>query len=71
MSTSMSLEERLAAMEVAITEIQEQLADSQSHNWLQQVTGSFQDEPAFEEILSYGRAIRQADRFNTEEQAES
>ncbi|WAN68878.1 hypothetical protein BJP36_41685 [Moorena producens JHB] len=30
-------------------------------NWLQQITGSFKDEPAFEEVLAYGRAIRQGD----------
>lgn len=29
--------------------------------WLQQITGSFKDEPAFEEVLAYGRAIRQGD----------
>jgi len=30
-------------------------------NWLQQITGTFKDEPAFEEVLAYGRAIRQGD----------
>jgi hypothetical protein len=29
---------------------------------LAQVTGSFKDEPAFAEVLEYGRAFRQADR---------
>lgn len=67
MSTNISLEERLAALEAAITEIQEQLTplqSNQSNNWLQQITGSFQDEPAFEEVLAYGKAIRRADEMD-------
>jgi hypothetical protein len=28
---------------------------------LEQVIGSFQDEPAFEEVLAYGRAIRKGE----------
>ncbi|MGI2903123.1 hypothetical protein [Tolypothrix sp. VBCCA 56010] len=61
MSTNTSLEERLAAVEAAVTKLQKQVAVSQPTNWLQQITGSFKDEPAFEEVLAYGRAIRQSD----------
>ena len=59
MTASTSLEERLAAVEAAIAELQKQIGVSQQANWLQQITGSFKDEPAFEEVLAYGRAIRQ------------
>jgi hypothetical protein len=31
-------------------------------DWLDRVIGSMKDEPAFEEALAYGRAIRHADR---------
>ena len=31
-------------------------------DWLDRVIGSMKDEPAFDEVLAYGRAIRQADR---------
>jgi hypothetical protein len=31
-------------------------------NWIARITGSFKDEPAFEEVLALGRAIRAADR---------
>lgn len=70
MSTNTSLEERLAIVEVAVKELQKQLANSQPTNWLQQITGSFKDEPAFEEILAYGREIRQTDEqiIETEDQ---
>ncbi len=61
MTTNTSLEERLAAVEAAIAKLQKQSTTSQPTNWLQQITGSFKDEPAFEEVLAYGQAIRQGD----------
>lgn len=61
MTTNTSLEQRLAAVEAAIAQLQKQVAAPQPMNWLQQITGSFKDEPAFEEVLAYGRAIRQED----------
>ena len=70
MSKNTSFEQRLAAVEAAVVDLQKQLADSQSPNWLQQVTGSFKDEPAFEEVLAYGRAIRQVDYPLAENQVE-
>jgi hypothetical protein len=30
-------------------------------DWLERVIGSMKDEPAFNDVLAYGRAIRQAD----------
>jgi hypothetical protein len=68
MATNTSLEERIAVVEAAITELQKQVATPQPTNWLQQITGSFKDEPAFEEVLAYGRAIRQGDESLLETQ---
>ncbi|NJL40797.1 MAG: hypothetical protein HC899_31715 [Leptolyngbyaceae cyanobacterium SM1_4_3] len=65
-----SLEERLATIEAAIAELQEKVADPQPTNWLQQIAGSFKDEPAFEEVLAYGRAIRKGDETLLEAQDE-
>ncbi|MBV9389985.1 MAG: hypothetical protein JOZ78_26480 [Chroococcidiopsidaceae cyanobacterium CP_BM_ER_R8_30] len=70
MATNTFLEERLAAVEAAIAELQKQIVIPQSTNWLQQITGSFKNEPAFEEILAYGRAIRQGDESLLEAQDE-
>jgi hypothetical protein len=67
MATNTSLEERLAAVEAAIAQLQKQIVASQPTNWLQQITGSFKDEPAFEEVLAYGQAIRQGDETLLEE----
>lgn len=61
MATNVSLEERIAAVEEAISELQRQVATNEPANWLQQVTGSFKDDPAFDEILAYGKAIRAGD----------
>ena len=61
MELNTSLEERLAIVEAAIAELQKQIAFDQQSNWLQNITGSFKDEPAFDEVLAYGRAIRQGD----------
>jgi hypothetical protein len=71
MTTNASLEERLAAVEAAIAQLQKQIATPQTTNWLQQISGSFIDEPAFEEVLAYGRAIRQGDESILEAQDES
>ncbi|MEI2578301.1 hypothetical protein V5G28_005785 [Scytonema sp. PRP1] len=70
MASNTSLEERLAAVEAAIAQLQKQVAPSQPANWLQQITRSFRDEPAFEEVLAYGRAIRQGDESLLEAQDE-
>jgi hypothetical protein len=61
MANNISLEERMATVEAALAELQKQVANPQPTNWLQQITGSFKDEPAFEEVLAYGRSIRQGD----------
>ncbi|NEO37687.1 MAG: hypothetical protein F6J90_15660 [Moorea sp. SIOASIH] len=61
MKINTSLEERLTAIEAAIAQLQKQVSTPQPMNWLQQITGSFKDEPAFEEVLAYGRSIRQGD----------
>lgn len=61
MTSNSSLEERMAAVEAALSQIQKQIFPTRSLNGLQQITGSFKDEPAFEEILALGQAIRRGD----------
>ncbi|AFY60446.1 hypothetical protein [Synechococcus sp. PCC 6312] len=57
-----SLEERLTLAEKAITELQRQVSTSESINWLQEITGSFKDEPEFEKVLAYGQAVRHGNK---------
>jgi hypothetical protein len=67
MSTSSVIEQRLTAVEAAVSELQRRLANlPPAPNWLEQVTGSFKDEPAFEEVLAFGRELRAADQLPEE-----
>ena len=65
MTTDTILEQRLTVVEAAVAEIQQKLA-SQSHtptsDWVEHFDGAFKDEPAFAEVVAYGRAMREADR---------
>jgi hypothetical protein len=57
------LEQRVLDLEKAVRELQEALKSRKpASDWLDRVIGSMKDEPAFDEVLAYGRAIRQADR---------
>jgi hypothetical protein len=56
-----SLEERLKAIEAAVAELKQQNAHPET-NWIEQITGSFKDDPIFDEVLAYGREFRDADR---------
>ena len=62
---STTIEERLSAVEKAVAHLQQVIGSrTPAVDWLERVTGSMRDEPAFEEVLEYGQAIRQADRPN-------
>ena len=63
MAMEPTIEQRLTALEKAVTDLQWQLAArGPADNWLNRIIGSFKDEPAVDEVLEYGRAFRQADR---------
>ena len=58
-----NLEQRMAALEETVHGLQEAMEARQpAPDWLDRVIGSMKDEPAFDEVLAHGRAIRQADR---------
>ncbi|BAU12622.1 hypothetical protein LEP3755_31530 [Leptolyngbya sp. NIES-3755] len=57
---NLSIEERVAALEAAVAQLQ-QPSSTPNFNWVEQFSGSFKDEPEFEAVLAYGRAIRQGD----------
>lgn len=68
MPTDAILEQRLTAVEAAIAELQQRLASPPpTADWVERFTGSFQDEPAFAEVVAYGRALREADRPREDE----
>jgi hypothetical protein len=58
-----TLEQRVTAVEEAIRQIKDALRARQPDpDWLDRVIGSMKDEPAFDEVLTYGSAAREADR---------
>ncbi len=64
MTTQAQLEARLTAVETALREIQRRLATlPPAPNWLDEIIGSFKDDPAFEEVIAFGRAFREAQPY--------
>ena len=61
MPVGLPIEQRLSAVEEAVAELRRRLLSS-NPDWLRQVIGSQKDEPAFDDVLAYGRAYRVADR---------
>jgi hypothetical protein len=56
-------EHRLSAIEDAVAEIQRRLTCEVPHpNWVERFTGALKDEPAFADVVAFGRALRLADR---------
>jgi hypothetical protein len=67
MMTQTQLEERLLAVETALQEIQRRLATlPPTPHWLDEIIGSFKDEPAFEEVIALGRAFRESQPYPDE-----
>jgi hypothetical protein len=59
--SKLSLEERLALVEATLADLQRQVeANSAPKSWLEQIAGTFQDDPVFEEMLRYGREYRES-----------
>jgi len=56
--------QRLAAVETAVSELQRRLATlPPAPDWVEQISGAFKDDPAFEEVIALGRAFRMAEPF--------
>jgi hypothetical protein len=63
-----TLEQRVKTLEETVRELQDAInARNPAPDWLDRVIGSMKDEPAFDEVLAHGRAIREADRPVEEE----
>jgi hypothetical protein len=63
MPTDRLIEDRLAAVESAVVELQRRLEPvPPAASWLDQFIGMFEDEPAFDEVVALGRELREQDR---------
>ncbi len=58
-----TLEQRMTILENKVRELQEAMKGrTPASDWLDRVIGSMKDEPAFDDVLKYGREFREADR---------
>lgn len=63
MSQTSTIEQRLAHVESDVAQLKSQLTGlGTKANWLDQITGSFKDDPDFDEVLRLAHEIRQSDR---------
>ena len=63
-ATPTLVEQRLQAVETALSELQRRLATlPQAPDWVEQMSGAFKDDPAFAEVVALGRAFRMAEPF--------
>ncbi len=66
-----TVEERLHALESAMADVQHRLGSSnKSRQWLEQVAGSHENWPEFEDVLRLGREFRRTVVDATSEQKE-
>jgi uncharacterized Zn finger protein len=63
MSEVSALEQRVSALEKEVAELKRHVKPRESaRNWVERISGSFKDDPEFEEVIRLGREIREADR---------
>jgi len=63
MSDQTPIERRLAALEREVSELKQRLNNGNAQvNWIERITGSMADFPEFEDVIRFGREIREADR---------
>ncbi len=59
----MSIEDRVRILEQQVADLQIRLAHApKGENWVDRISGRFENDPDFLEILRLGRELRKADR---------
>jgi hypothetical protein len=64
MSKPSNVESRLATLERGLADLKQRMDDRTKPSWIEKVTGSFKDDPEFDEILRLGRELRKAEELN-------
>lgn len=67
MSGSSTVEQRLEQVEKEVADLKSHIKNlRRAPNWIDAITGTFKDDPEFDEILRLGKEIRDADRPSEE-----
>ncbi len=62
MSQTLEIEARLSRVERELTQLKSEVHRlGVANNWIDQVRGSFKDDPEYDEVLRLGRELRQAE----------
>lgn len=64
MSKSSNVEIRLTSLERDLAELKQRMDGRTKPSWIEKVTGSFKDDPEFDEILRLGRELRKAEELD-------
>lgn len=65
---SETIEARLAKVERELAILKARTRENGTpENWIEKITGSFQDDPDFDEIVRLGKEFRQSDRPQDDE----
>jgi hypothetical protein len=63
MSESTTIEQRLAQVEKEIADLRNDIKSLKpSGKWIDAISGTFKDDPEFDEVLRLGKEIRDADK---------
>ena len=62
MENSLTLEQRVEMIERELNALKSFVTKSPQKPWWQKIAGIFKNDPAFDEILSLGQAIREQER---------
>ena len=65
-ANNLTLEERVATLERELKTLKTRLSAKPPRVWWLENAGLFKDDPAFEEILALGQAIREKERAEAE-----
>ena len=67
MPESTTIEQRLERVEKELADLKKDVKGMRpSGNWIDAISGTFKDDPEFDEILRLGKEIRDADRVADE-----
>jgi len=64
MENSLTLEQRVELIERELSFLKTQFPKNSKKPWWQKIVGVFKNDPAFDEILALGQAIRQQERLD-------